>query len=64
MQKRDRADARHIYQLSLDNLMAEVGEVSELGIPAVLLFGIPAKKDARRERGLRVREASFRRRFA
>lgn len=36
-----------IYQLSLDNLMAEVGEVSELGIPAVLLFGIPAKKDAR-----------------
>jgi porphobilinogen synthase len=36
-----------IYQLSVDNLMAEVGEVSELGIPAVLLFGIPAKKDAR-----------------
>ena len=35
-----------IYQLSLDNLMSEVGEVSELGIPAVLLFGIPAKKDA------------------
>ena len=36
-----------IYQLSLDNLMAEVGEVSELGIPAVLLFGIPETKDAR-----------------
>ena len=36
-----------IYQLSLDNLMAEVGEVAELGIPAVLLFGIPATKDAR-----------------
>ncbi len=35
-----------IFQLSLDHLMAEVGEVSELGIPAVLLFGIPAKKDA------------------
>ena len=35
-----------IYQLSLDHLMAEVGEVSELGIPAVLLFGIPEKKDA------------------
>ena len=34
-----------IYQLSLDHLIAEVGEVSELGIPAVLLFGIPAKKD-------------------
>ena len=36
-----------IYELSLDNLMAEVGEVAELGIPAVLLFGIPATKDAR-----------------
>ena len=35
-----------IYQLSLDHLISEVGEVSELGIPAVLLFGIPAKKDA------------------
>ena len=35
-----------IYQLSLDHLIAEVGEVAELGIPAVLLFGIPATKDA------------------
>ena len=35
-----------IYQLSLDHLIAEVGEVAELGIPGVLLFGIPAKKDA------------------
>ena len=35
-----------IYQLSLDQLISEVGEVSELGIPAVLLFGIPAEKDA------------------
>jgi porphobilinogen synthase len=34
-----------MYQLSLDQLIAEVGEVSELGIPAVLLFGIPADKD-------------------
>ena len=35
-----------ISQLSLDHLIAEVGEVAELGIPAVLLFGIPAKKDS------------------
>ncbi len=35
-----------MYQLSLDNLIAEVGEVSSLGIGAVLLFGLPANKDA------------------
>ena len=34
-----------MYQLSLDHLLSEVGEVEALGIPAVLLFGIPAKKD-------------------
>ena len=34
-----------IYQLSLDHLITEVGEANDLGIPAVLLFGIPAKKD-------------------
>lgn len=34
-----------MYQLSLDNLIAEVGEVASLGISAVLLFGLPAKKD-------------------
>ena len=35
-----------IYQLSLDHLISEIGEVVDLGIPAVLLFGIPAEKDA------------------
>ena len=35
-----------IYQLSLDHLITEVGEVASLGIPAVLLFGIPSRKDA------------------
>ena len=35
-----------IFQLSLDHLIAEVGEVANLGIPAVLLFGIPAEKDS------------------
>ena len=34
-----------MYQLSLDHLLSEVGEVEALGIPAVLLFGIPATKD-------------------
>lgn len=35
-----------VFQLSLDNLGAEVDEIVELGIKAVLLFGIPAEKDA------------------
>ncbi|MBV8556087.1 MAG: porphobilinogen synthase [Planctomycetaceae bacterium] len=35
------------YQWSLDRLGEAVAEVDELGIPAVLLFGIPAHKDAR-----------------
>ena len=33
------------YHLSLDRLTEEVGEVAGLGIPAVLLFGLPAEKD-------------------
>ncbi len=33
------------YHLSLDQLTEEVGEVAGLGIPAVLLFGLPAEKD-------------------
>jgi len=33
------------YQLSLDHLMEEVVETERLGIPAVLLFGIPEHKD-------------------
>ncbi len=34
------------FQLSLDNLEKEAKEVYELGIPAIILFGIPAVKDA------------------
>ena len=34
------------YQLSLDRLGAAVAEVAELGIPGILLFGIPEHKDA------------------
>ncbi|KYG91631.1 porphobilinogen synthase [Metasolibacillus sp. FSL H7-0170] len=35
-----------VFQLSLDNLGAELDEVVKLGIPAVILFGLPAEKDA------------------
>lgn len=34
-----------VYQLSLDNLLAEMDEVVSLGIQSVLLFGIPKEKD-------------------
>lgn len=34
------------YQLSIDNLVKVAREARDLGIPAVMLFGIPAKKDA------------------
>ena len=34
-----------MYQLSVDRLASEAKEVSEEGIPAVLLFGIPPHKD-------------------
>ncbi len=35
-----------IFQLSLDRLLLEIATVVDLGIPAVLLFGIPRSKDA------------------
>jgi porphobilinogen synthase len=34
------------FQLSVDQLNAEVREIRELGIPGVILFGIPEHKDA------------------
>jgi len=34
-----------ICQLSVDNLVKECRQVADLGIPAVILFGIPEKKD-------------------
>lgn len=33
------------YQLSIDNLVKKAQKVYELGIPAIVLFGIPEKKD-------------------
>ena len=32
-------------QISLDLLAEEVGEAADLGIPAIMLFGLPSKKD-------------------
>jgi porphobilinogen synthase len=34
-----------VYHFSVDTLCKEVQEVSQLGIPAILLFGLPAQKD-------------------
>ena len=34
------------FQLSIDLLVKEVKELHDLGVPAVILFGIPAEKDA------------------
>ena len=36
-----------VAQLSVDRAVVECGEAAELGIPAVILFGIPETKDAR-----------------
>jgi porphobilinogen synthase len=33
------------YQLSLDMLPAEIDELNALGVPAVILFGLPSEKD-------------------
>lgn len=35
-----------IYQISVDRLASEIKEIRSLGIPAVLLFGIPEHKDS------------------
>ena len=34
------------YQLSVDNLVKTARQAFDLGIPAIILFGIPSKKDA------------------
>jgi len=35
-----------VFQISVDNLKPEIEEINSLGIPAVLLFGIPEVKDS------------------
>lgn len=44
--KREVSSMPGVWQLSLDNLGEEIDEVVSLGIPAVILFGIPVEKDA------------------
>src|SRR5680860_1130260 len=34
------------FQLSIDALLDEVSELQEVGVPGVLLFGIPDRKDS------------------
>src|SRR5579859_51883 len=34
-----------VYHFSIDRLRAEANEIAALGIPAVILFGLPATKD-------------------
>ena len=36
-----------VHRFSVDTLISEVKEVVDLGIPGVILFGVPAEKDAR-----------------
>ncbi|MFP4979244.1 porphobilinogen synthase [Paenibacillus sp. CN-4] len=44
--KREISSMPGVYHFSLDRLKEEVDEIVSLGIPAVLLFGIPETKDA------------------
>lgn len=46
-----------VYQLSVDELIKDMEEVYKLGIPAVVLFGIPAYKDATGTSGCHHSEA-------
>jgi porphobilinogen synthase len=41
------------YQLSLDRLGETVAEIADLGIPGIILFGIPEHKDSRGSAALR-----------
>ncbi|MCB0166303.1 MAG: porphobilinogen synthase, partial [Anaerolineae bacterium] len=34
-----------VFHLSIDRLAAEAEEIAQLGIPGVILFGLPAEKD-------------------
>ena len=46
-----------VYQVSVDNLLLEGAELMELGIPAVILFGVPVYKDAMASSGFDPKEA-------
>ncbi|WP_438347126.1 porphobilinogen synthase [Paenibacillus sp. FA6] len=44
--KREISSMPGVYHFSLDTLKSEVDDIAALGIPAVLLFGIPETKDS------------------
>lgn len=44
-QKKEVKSMPGVYQLSIDNAVKECKEIADLGIPAVILFGIPQNKD-------------------
>jgi porphobilinogen synthase len=46
-QRREVASMPGQFRLSIDLLVKEAGEVAGLGIPAIMLFGIPDRKDER-----------------
>ncbi len=46
-QRRPIASMPGQYQLSIDRLLKETAAIVAAGVPAVILFGIPARKDAR-----------------
>ncbi len=46
-ERRPVASMPGVAQLSVDQLVKDAREVFRLGIPAVILFGVPSKKDAR-----------------
>ena len=52
-----------VYQLSVDQLAAEGEAALALGIPAVLLFGLPAVKDPIGLEKVSPRMASYKRQF-
>ncbi|MDW7680852.1 MAG: porphobilinogen synthase, partial [bacterium] len=40
------------YRFSIDELVKEVEDLKRLGVPAVMLFGIPEQKDERGSEGI------------
>jgi len=49
--RREVASMPGVFQLSVDEAVREAADVRELGIPGVILFGIPERKDPRGTEG-------------
>ena len=52
-----------VFQISLDQLAIEIDEVVSLGIPSVILFGVPADERCDRYRGLSMIKGLSKKRF-